>query len=66
MNMVSVVRLAMGLTAEGWSLSPGKDKIFLLIQTSSGVHPASYPVGTGGSFPEGKAARAWSWPLTTN
>jgi hypothetical protein len=24
-----------------------------------GVHPTSYPMGTGGSFPGGKAARAW-------
>jgi hypothetical protein len=24
------------------------------IQTGSGTHPASYPVGTGGSFPAGK------------
>jgi hypothetical protein len=24
-------------------------------QTGSGGHPASYPMGTGGSFPEGKA-----------
>jgi hypothetical protein len=26
--------------------------------------PASYPMGTMGSFPGGKAAGAWSWPLT--
>jgi hypothetical protein len=25
------------------------------VQTGSGVHPASYTVGTGGSFPGGKA-----------
>jgi hypothetical protein len=25
------------------------------VQTGSGVHPASYPMGTGGSFPGGKA-----------
>jgi hypothetical protein len=24
-------------------------------QTGSGAHPASYPVGTGGPFPQGKA-----------
>jgi hypothetical protein len=24
-------------------------------QTGSGAHPASYPMGTGGSFPGGKA-----------
>jgi hypothetical protein len=25
-------------------------------------HPASYPMATGGSFPGGKSAGAWSWP----
>jgi hypothetical protein len=25
------------------------------VQTGSGAHPASYPMGTGGSFPGGKA-----------
>jgi hypothetical protein len=30
------------------------------------AHQASYQMGTGGSFPGGKAARAWSWPLTSN
>jgi len=28
------------------------------IQNGSGAHPASYPMGTRGSFPWGKAARA--------
>jgi len=28
------------------------------VQTGSGPHPASYPKGTGGSFPGGKAAGA--------
>jgi hypothetical protein len=28
------------------------------VQTYSGAHPASYPVGTRGSFPGGKAAGA--------
>jgi hypothetical protein len=32
----------------------------------SGAHPASYPMGTGGSFPGGKAPEAWSWPLTSS
>jgi hypothetical protein len=27
---------------------------------------ASYPMDTGGSFPEGKAALAWSWLLISN
>jgi len=26
------------------------------VQTGSGTHPASYPMGTGGSFPGDKAA----------
>jgi hypothetical protein len=29
-----------------------------IIQTSSGVHPTSYPMDTGSSFPRGKASRA--------
>jgi hypothetical protein len=35
------------------------------VQTGSGAHPASYLVGTRGSFPGDKAAGAWSWPLTS-
>jgi hypothetical protein len=37
------------------------------ISVSMGVvrHPASYPMGTRGSFPGGKAAGSWSWPLTS-
>jgi hypothetical protein len=31
--------------------------LFHVVQTSSGAHPASYLMGTGGSFPGGKAAR---------
>jgi hypothetical protein len=33
------------------------------VQNGSGAYPASYPMGTRGSFPGGKAAGAWSWPL---
>jgi hypothetical protein len=36
------------LPAEARDLSP-----FHSVQTGSGAHPASYPMGTGGSFPEG-------------
>jgi hypothetical protein len=36
-----------------------------VVQTGSGAHPTSYPIGTGFSFPGGKAAGAWSWPLTS-
>jgi hypothetical protein len=35
------------------------------VQNGSGVHPASYPMGTRGSFPGSKVAGAWSWPLTS-
>jgi hypothetical protein len=35
------------------------------VQNGSGAHTASYPMGTRGSFPGGKAARAWSWPLAS-
>jgi hypothetical protein len=35
------------------------------VQNGSEAHPASYPTGTRGSFPGGKAAGAWSWPLTS-
>jgi hypothetical protein len=38
---------------------------FIPIQNGSGVHPASYPMGTRGSFPGGKSAGTWSWPLTS-
>jgi hypothetical protein len=34
------------------------------VQNGFGAHPASYPMGTRGSFPGGKAGGAWSWPLT--
>jgi hypothetical protein len=41
----------------GWSSDTGMVKNFLhVVQTSSGVHPAPYTMGTGGSFPGGKAA----------
>jgi hypothetical protein len=39
--------------------------LLYIVQTGSGAHPISYPMGTGGSFPGGKAAGAWSWPLTS-
>jgi hypothetical protein len=35
------------------------------VHNGSGAHPASYPMGTRGSFPGGKAAGAWSWPLNS-
>jgi hypothetical protein len=45
---------------------PGRDKIFLLhvVQTGSGAHTASYPMGISVCFPEDKTARASSSPLS--
>jgi hypothetical protein len=38
--------------------------LFHSIQT--GFHPASYPMGIGGSFPGDKTAGLWNWPLISN
>jgi hypothetical protein len=39
------------------SSSPSRFKNFLhVVQTGPGAHPVSYSMGTGGCFPEGKAA----------
>jgi hypothetical protein len=35
-----------------------KHKIHHCTQNGSGAHPASYPIGSGGSFPWGKGAGA--------
>jgi hypothetical protein len=35
------------------------------VQNGSGAHPASYTMGSRGSFPGNKAAGASSWPLTS-
>jgi hypothetical protein len=50
----------------GWTIGvwfPAGARDFCLlrsVQTGTGSHPASYPMGTGG-----KAAGAWSWPFTS-
>jgi hypothetical protein len=57
-----------GLRAKwlGFSSWWGQDfSLFHSVQTNSGAHPASYPVGLGGSFPGEKAAETWRWPLTS-
>jgi hypothetical protein len=40
------------------------DGNFSLRQIVSGIHPASYPMGTGVSILGDKASGTWSWPLT--
>jgi hypothetical protein len=42
----------------GWSSSPGRVSFLHVVQTGSGVHPTTYPIGTGGYFPGGKATGA--------
>jgi hypothetical protein len=33
-----------------------KSHAYFVVQTGSGAHPTSYPIGTGGFFPGGEAA----------
>jgi len=57
----SVQRLGYGLEYWGSIFGRNKQGIFSLrhrVQTCSGVHPVSYPMGTGGSFPGGKVTGA--------
>jgi hypothetical protein len=56
----SSVSIATGYGLDNEGSIPGRVKIFSLlhsVQTSSGAHPASHPMGTEGSFSEGKAAK---------
>jgi hypothetical protein len=60
-NILYVVGIGAGYGLDGRSSICRRSKRFSLldvIQTGSGTHPASYPVGTGGSFPASKAAGA--------
>jgi hypothetical protein len=51
-----------------WLLIRGGEEISLphAVQTGSGAYPSFYLMCTGSSYPGGKAAGAWSWPLTFN
>jgi hypothetical protein len=54
----AVYCLTMGWTIGVWSSTGTQDfSSSSCIQTGSEAHPASYPMGTGGPFPGGKA-----WP----
>jgi len=35
------------------------------VQSGPGAEPATYPVGSGGSYTGCKAVGAWSWSLTS-
>jgi hypothetical protein len=54
------IALGCGLDDRGsmvrFSEGAGNFSLHHRVQDGSGAHPASYPVGTGGSFPGGKAA----------
>jgi hypothetical protein len=56
------IALGYGLDDQGsrvrFPAEAGKFSLHNCFQNGSGAHPASYPVGTGGSFPGGKAAGA--------
>jgi len=64
-----IVRYSAGLRVgcSGVRVPAGASKFSLhhRLQTASWAHSASYPMGTRGSFPGGKAARAWGSPLTS-
>jgi hypothetical protein len=56
------IALGYGLDERGsrlrFSARPGNFSLHHRVQNGSGVHPASYPMGTRGSFPGNKAAGA--------
>jgi hypothetical protein len=58
------------LLQAGWSevrvpVGGGNFSLNHRVQNDYGAHPAFSPMGTRGSFPGGKAAGEWSWPLTS-
>jgi hypothetical protein len=59
----SSVSIALGYRLDNWGsrvhflVGAGNFSLHHHIQNASGAHAASYPMGTRGSFPEGKAAR---------
>jgi hypothetical protein len=65
-NWLRSVGIATGWTIRARFPAGARDFFFFhSVRTGSGAHPVSYPMGTGGSFPGGKAAEAWSRPLTS-
>jgi hypothetical protein len=58
-SLYSSVGIAMGYGLDGRGSISGRGKNLSLlhsVETSSGSHAAFHPTGTGGSFPESKAA----------
>jgi hypothetical protein len=56
---------SMGWTARVRFLALQDFSLLYCVQTDTGVHPASYSMGTEGYFFGSKAAGAWSWSLTS-
>jgi hypothetical protein len=60
----SSVSMALGYRVDDWGsrvrflAKAGNFSLHHCVQDSSGAHPASYPMGTTGPSPGGKAARA--------
>jgi hypothetical protein len=71
MSRDSSVGIALGYGLDDWGsrvrfpAGAGNFSHHHRVQNGSGVHPASYPMGTGCFFPGGKVAEAWGWPLTS-
>jgi hypothetical protein len=66
--LLQYVGIATGYGLKNQGYIPGRGKIFLFstaFRPSLGTHPASYPMGTGGDFLEGKTAGVWNSPLTS-
>ena len=59
-----VTRLLSGQSSVSFLAAARDFSVFQNAQTGSGAHQASYLVVSVGSFARGKAARAWSWPLS--
>jgi hypothetical protein len=63
-SLGSSVGIALGYELDDWDsrarfpAGAGNFSLHHLVQNGSGAHPASYPMGTRGSYAEGKAARA--------
>jgi hypothetical protein len=66
----STVSMTTGYGVDGWGIGVRVLVVlvftFHIVRTSSVSYPASYPVGTGGSFPGVKASGTQSWQLTSN
>jgi hypothetical protein len=62
LHMWSVAALGYGLDEQGsrvrFPAGAGNFSLYHRVHNGSGAHPASYPMGTKGSFPGGKVAGA--------